>query len=431
LGTLILAEKPMTPLPASGKIVGMLAGYLMALRFAFPAEVTTVPPGYALAWADEFDAPAVNTNEWAYRTGKIRPFCFGKPEYVSLVDGAMRVLCARDGEFPTGGGLITRRRHRYGYFETRAKMDGGPGFHESMWTTWLGSMEAFSDPAQSGAWRERPRIEIDCFEHYAKHGPREFSYGIIEWFPAKGSVSRDLHQITGDLARDFHVYGFEFQPDYCNFFFDGKWIRTVDVRGLPQNDFHIWLTCIATEKDARPGNGGCLFDYLRCYTIDEAGYASRRETFLREIEARQGPVPKSRGTDIWIEAEDFETLGSWEAAWDDGVRAIRGLAPGKARAKPAPATKTIQIPAGGTYRLWVRGRDFAEDHPGARFFSVAVGGKRSAARFGTHRAEGFAWQDGGKFALEKGPVAIEIIDVSRFYARCDKLLLTSDPGFRP
>lgn len=397
------------------------------------ADPATVPPGYSLTWADEFNAAAVNTNEWTYRTGKIRPFCVGKPEYVTIEGGAMKVLCAREGENPTGGGLITKRRHRYGYFETRAKMDGGPGFHESMWTTWLGSMQAFSDPSESAKWRDRPKIEIDCFEHYAKHGPQEFSYGIIEWFPAKGSVSRDLHKISGDLARDFHVYGFEFQPDYCNFFFDGELTRTVDVRGLPQNDFHIWLTCIATDKDARPGNGGCLFDYLRCYDIDPAAYPTRRDGFLRKLAARSGPAQKSRGTDVWIEAEGFADLGSWEAAWDDGVRAIRGLGPPKAKApaRSAPAKTTVQIPERGRYRLWVRARDFATNMPASRFFSVAVGGKRSDARFGTHRKDGFEWQDGGLFDLEKGKVMIEIIDASRYYARCDKLLLTTDTDFRP
>lgn len=406
---------------------------LCAVCPAPAAEPPAVPRGYSLTWADEFDAPAVDTNEWTHRTGKIRPFCIGKPEYVSIEGGAMKILCARDGENPTGGGLITKRRHRYGYFEARAKMDGGPGFHESMWTTWLGSMEAFADPAQAGPWRERPKIEIDCFEHYGTHGPREFSYGIIEWFPAKGGVSRDLHEIAGDLARDFHVYGFEFQPDYCNFFFDGKLIRSVDVRGLPQNDFHIWLTCIATDKDARPGNGGCLFDYLRCYAIDPAAYAGRRDTFLREFEARNGPQPKSRGADIWLEAEAFSELGTWQAAWDDGTRAIRGLAPGNGRApaRAIPAKTTVHIPGRGRYHLWVRGRDFAKDHPGRRSFSVAVGGKRSEARFGTHHQDGFAWQEGGSFDLEKGPAVIEIIDTSRFYARCDKLLLTTDAEFTP
>jgi len=406
---------------------------LGASAIAAAADPTTVPPGYSLSWADEFGGAAVNTNEWTHRTGKIRPFCIGKREYVSIGGGTMKVLCARDGENPTGGGLITKRRHRYGYFETRAKMDGGPGFHESMWTTWLGSMEAFANPLESGEWRARPKIEIDCFEHYASHRAGEFSYGIIEWYPAKGSVSRDVHRITGDLSQDFHVYGFELQPDYCNFFFDGKRIRTVDMRGLPQNDFHIWLTCIATEKDARPGNGGCLFDYLRCYAIDAMAYAERRERFVREIDARSGPFPKSRGTDIWIEAENFKVTGSWQPAWDDGTRAIRGLAPqkGKANMAPVPAATRVLIPSRGRYRLWVRGRDFATNMPARRFFEVAIGGRRSVTRFGTHRTDGFAWQDGGFFDLEKGEVAIEIIDSSRFYARCDKLLLTTDRDFRP
>jgi len=105
-----------------------------------------------------------------------------------------------------------------------------------------------------------------------------------------------------------------------------------------------------------------------------------------------------------------------------------------AEANPAPAAGAVHVPQDGTWRLWVRSRDFANDRPGIRHYTVRLGVKRSERRFGTHAQEGIGgweWEDGGTFELTRGPVLLVVGDEAEGYARCDALVLTNDLGYRP
>ena len=62
---------------------------------------------------------------------------------------------------------------------------------------------------------------------------------------------------------------------------------------------------------------------------------------------------------------------------------------------------------------------------------VAVNGKASATRFGTHGNDAYDWQDGGVFSLPAGNAKVELIDTSQYFARCDRLLLTRDLIYVP
>ena len=384
------------------------------------------PAGFQLVWADEFDGAKVNEQEWTYRVGKAH-FSLCEAEAVSLENGCMKIRAARGPNHFSGGGLITKRKFLEGYFEARIKLDGGRGWHDAFWTTWLGSM---ADRAPE--LKTKPRIEIDALEHYPTFDAHKFSCGIIEWYPVKGGLSRATHTTPADLGADFHLYGFEVTSNYCNFFFDDQLIQTTDLRGVEQADFHLWLTAIATASNAVPKNGGTLFDYLRCYKPDAATYARRQQEFAQKAEQSSGPS-KSRGVDLWVEVADFPQLGGWQVGRDQGALALRGHDK-KDKARPPEqlvARARIAVATAGTYRLWVRGRDYASEQPGKRSFAVAVNGVRAQNLFGTHHQDGFAWQDGGTFTLPADAVALELVDTSQYYARCHKLLLTTDLDFHP
>ncbi len=384
------------------------------------------PPGYELAWADEFDGPAVNTNEWNHREGKAHlSRCDRK--WVSLTNGAMRIELAPDGGAFSGGGLITRRRYRTGYFEVAARMDGGPGWHEAFWTTWASGMADLA----AKKYLDRPRIEIDCFEQYGTLESNRFSFGSIQWHPLRGGIGRAVHAAQDDLSAGFHVYGFEVDADFVAYYFDGQWIGADDLRGAEQGEFALWLTCIATRPDAKAKNGAMLFDYLRCYALDPARRAERRAAVFAQWAAAEGVALASKGTDLWIEAEDFAERATWRVA-REGPLVLEGLSnKGPESAEDRIARTTVEVATPGLYRLWVRARDFKTSSPGRRSFAVTVNGTRAGALFGTHGQEGYAWQDGGTFDLPAGPVAIGLIDTSRYHARCDRLLLTTDLAFVP
>ena len=398
--------------------LGLLAGLGWAQAAA--------PAGYQLLWADEFDGAKVNEQEWTYRVGKAH-FSVCQAEHVSLTNGCMRILAERGPRQFSGGGLITKRKFFEGYFEARVKIDGGRGWHDAFWTTWLGSMTD-----RCPELKTKPRIEIDALEHYPTFDAHKFSYGIIEWYPVLGNLSRDAFPTPADLGADFHLFGFELTTNFCNFFFDDQLIHTTDLRGIEQTDFHLWLTAIATASNAVPKNGCTLFDYLRCYRADPAAYARRQQEFLPLLDRETGPS-KSHGVDLWIDAADFPQLGGWKAARDQGALVVRGHDKADKSLPPEQlvARTRVAVAVAGTYRLWVRGRDYATEQPGRRSFAVAVNGVRSKNLFGTHHQDGFAWQDGGTFTLPAGEVALELVDTSQYFARCHKLLLTTDLAFHP
>ena len=130
---------------------------------------------------------------------------------------------------------------------------------------------------------------------------------------------------------------------------------------------------------------------------------------------------------IWLEAEQFETVGGWsnDSQFVDLMGSPYLLATGLG--KPVDdAVTTVRIAKGRRYRLWLRCKDWlagpvgnstngpepskrrisngAGHSPGQ--FRVQVGRVRSPVTFG--KADSDAWQcvDGGTFELEADDVEI-------------------------
>lgn len=204
------------------------------------------------------------------------------------------------------------------------------------------------------------------------------------------------------------------------------------MRTLQNVDFALWLTCIATVPDAAAKHGYVLFDYLRCYAIDPVRAASRRETIMADIAVSYGSA-RSKGIDLWIEAEDFLRKGTWSVGRDGEAIILQGLTKKEPQRtiNDRTASTAVDVMTAGRYRLWVRSRDYEKSEPGKRSFAVAVNGKRADTLFGTHMKEGFDWQDGGEYDIPAGMTTIEVIDTSMYYARCDKMLLTTDLSYTP
>jgi len=124
-----------------------------------------------------------------------------------------------------------------------------------------------------------------------------------------------------------------------------------------------------------------------------------------------------------MEAESFADTGRWsnDSQYVDLMGSPYLLATGVG--KPvADAVTTAKIPVAGTYRLWVRCRDWLpEYHPGR--FQVMVAGKCSAATFGKANTDKWQWADGGTFDVPAGNVEVRIHDLTGWYGRCDAVIL--------
>jgi hypothetical protein len=133
-------------------------------------------------------------------------------------------------------------------------------------------------------------------------------------------------------------------------------------------------------------------------------------------------------TTVLVEAESFADRGGWtlDTQFITAMGSPYLLAHGLG--KPvADATTKVAIPAAGTYRLFVRTKDWvarwgAEGTPGR--FQLLVNGAPLATEFGT-KGENWHWQDGGTVALPAGEITLALHDLTGFDGRCDAIALTT------
>lgn len=403
--------------------------------------------GYQFVWGDEFSGDSIDEQSWQFRdweTAWLGPVpTMGRKENVSVNDGKMRIAMNIESYVDpetnksyevTAGGIQTKQAFKFGYYEASVKLSATKGWHEAFWTFWYNDI----DPTTYfPGWETAVRTEIDVFEHLADYDTKTFTYGMYEhtggWSnAAMTSIHRDMYFGETDLTSQFNTWGFEYTPEYLNYFFNDSLIKTVDVRDVPHREFYIWLSAIATRMP--DGDGEMQVDYLRCFEPDtmSTAYQDRRAYFLQVLEDMKGEE-QSEGIDLWIQAEDFVDKGGWTVANDDNIVAIKGHPNTTPVNEGARYARTgIIVEEAGTYKLWVRGKDFKNNLPGSRFFNVFVNGGYSLQKYGTHGSDDlYDWQDGGLVYLEEGVNTIEIYDASLYYASCDKILLTTDHDFQP
>jgi hypothetical protein len=236
--------------------------------------------------------------------------------------------------------------------------------------------------------------------------------------------------VLPNLSTSYNTFGFEYTPDYLNYFFNGSLLKTVDTRDLPSHDLFLWLSAIATKTDATD-SGAVFFDYLRCYEISPENYTIRKAPFINYLDSLRGTT-RSLGRDLWIEAEDFKQPNNWKPERESGTKVIRGLTSFVAGRDSLELTAStgIVVDSAATYTLWVRSRDYTTGQ-GTRKFKVLVNGVEATQVFGDHAVNGYAWENGGRFYLPAGANKIAIFDHWQYYARCDRLLLTTDTSFVP
>jgi len=134
---------------------------------------------------------------------------------------------------------------------------------------------------------------------------------------------------------------------------------------------------------------------------------------------------------VLVEAESFSDLGGWvvDAQFMDQMGSPYLLAHGLGT-PVQPASTTVTIPADGSYRVFVRTRDWVAPYgPGA--FRLAIAGHELPTTFGTNCGPKWTWQAGEPVTLKAGAVKISLVDKTGFEGRCDALILTADAAFTP
>jgi len=141
----------------------------------------------------------------------------------------------------------------------------------------------------------------------------------------------------------------------------------------------------------------------------------------------------AEATSLLVEVESFPELGGWvvDQQFIDVMGSSYLLAHGLG--KPcANAKATVAFPAEGSYRAWVRTKDWvAEPEWAPGEFRVLINGKPLEDTFGTKGDGRWIWQDGGTVEIRGQQVSIELQDLSGFDGRCDAIYFTADPNVKP
>ncbi|MFJ8297175.1 family 16 glycosylhydrolase [Streptomyces sp. NPDC094447] len=255
----------MRPVRAAILAASLLATTALLIPSA-QADNSTTPAGsgYKLVFADEFNGSSVDTSTWNFRTDR-KALSAQLPENVTQEDGVLSLNLRKqqvDKFAYTGGGVVSKRSFRYGYYETRAKLPHAPGWHTSFW---------MQRGDGSNTYNPERRTEIDQFEI---EKPNDVSQGVIAWQP-NGSQEwyGRKHTDPGfDNTAGWHTYGMDWNEQQVRFYIDGKLTNTVDypTTATTHDYVNIWLTSIAyiapVDESALPAKA--QFDYVRYYQRD-------------------------------------------------------------------------------------------------------------------------------------------------------------------
>lgn len=134
---------------------------------------------------------------------------------------------------------------------------------------------------------------------------------------------------------------------------------------------------------------------------------------------------------LWLEAEDFMAYGGWrlDTQFVQQMGSAYLLAAGVGRPIEDAAT-SLQIPSDGTYRVWVRAKNWLPEYAPGKF-TVSIGGARSPKILGAAPAADWVWESAGEFPLRSGSVSVALHDVTGYFGRCDAILLTTRLDYVP
>ncbi len=150
-------------------------------------------------------------------------------------------------------------------------------------------------------------------------------------------------------------------------------------------------------------------------------------------------TPHARADRLLVEAESFDAHGGWklDTQFINQMGSPYLLAHGLGR-PVADATKTVTFPAAGTYRVYVRTKDWVapfgagsaagKDAPGQ--FQLLIDGKPLKETFGTKGAQ-WHWHDGGTVTIKNKQVKLALRDLTGFNGRCDAIYFNNNPNADP
>lgn len=135
----------------------------------------------------------------------------------------------------------------------------------------------------------------------------------------------------------------------------------------------------------------------------------------------------------FIEAEDFQFPAGWVFSKETGTNVSgKGALFAAASKDPVPDAMTvISLKTKGSFFVWTRSRDYAENQPGTRKYLLSVNEQEMSLESGRHLSEGYAWEKVGRIDLDTGENVLSLKNTSGNFVRCDAIVLSTDEAFNP
>jgi hypothetical protein len=224
---------------------GLMPPEEQAAAQAPPARQALPPPGYALAWEDDFQGTTLDAT-WS-AAEEPRHDALSTPEAVSVSGGVLTVTTYtgpdgvhRTGFLTTEGGFEAR----YGYFEARIRFSSAPGNWCAFWLAAPTIGDPLGDPGTAG-------VEIDVVEHRATDqggwdALRDMVALNLNW-DGYDEHKKNVQKVTAlpdgaPVQGAWHVYGVLWTATGYTFYVDGMplWTTAAALSHRPED---LRLTC--------------------------------------------------------------------------------------------------------------------------------------------------------------------------------------------
>ncbi|MEZ4905885.1 MAG: FAD-dependent oxidoreductase [Spirosomataceae bacterium] len=139
-------------------------------------------------------------------------------------------------------------------------------------------------------------------------------------------------------------------------------------------------------------------------------------------------------TTLFVEAESFKNKGGWvvDQQFMDVMGSSFLMAHGMGKTVEDAST-TITFPKIGTYKVYVRTRNWSAQWSqveAAGQFQVLINDQPLERVFGKDNPK-WHWSEGGTVKIMAKETKISLKDLTGFNGRCDALIFTNDPNFKP
>lgn len=254
-------------------VVVLLMGLYSTTGFADSSGVVaanseSVPSGYKLIWADEFDGELLDKSKWTHRgSGQRRAGILSEDN--SFVDGKGNLLIETrkvGDQFYTG--MISTQRTlltKYGYFEARIKFPVHPGQVAGFW------LQSPCNSGESGP-PDTCGTEIDVVVFYrGRQGGH--ATNAVHWGGYGKNHKKENHRVIFDDGGDWHTYGLLWTENEYIYFRDGieVWRTSTSVSHVPE--YMILSVVVGRRSDVLDHvelPDRLMVDYVRVYSAADA-----------------------------------------------------------------------------------------------------------------------------------------------------------------